>query len=61
MPSVVTEIDVTYYLLRRLLGVKSEGGKTKQEKVLKMKKGELLLVNIGSTSTGANVVEVKPV
>ncbi len=61
LPNVVDEIDVTYYLLRRLLGVKAEGGKTKQEKVVKMKKGELLLVNIGSTSTGANVLEVHQV
>ncbi len=61
LPAIVTEIDVTYYLLRRLLGVKSEGGKTKQERVVKMKKGELLLVNIGSTSTGANVLEVHTV
>jgi hypothetical protein len=30
MPDVVLEIEATYYLLRRLLGVKAEGGdKTK--------------------------------
>eukprot|EP00826_Nyctotherus_ovalis_P060702 TRINITY_DN8549_c0_g1_i10.p1 TRINITY_DN8549_c0_g1~~TRINITY_DN8549_c0_g1_i10.p1 ORF type:complete len:311 (-),score=97.39 TRINITY_DN8549_c0_g1_i10:341-1273(-) len=61
LPPVTMEIDVTYYLLRRLLGVKSEGGKTKQEKVVKIKKGELLLLNIGSTSTGANVVDIQTV
>lgn len=61
LPPVTMEIDMSYYLLRRLLGVKSEGGKTKQEKVVKIRKGELLLLNIGSTSTGANVVEVQTV
>lgn len=34
LPSVVNVIEVSYYLLRRLLGVKSEGGKTKQERVI---------------------------
>lgn len=29
MPDVVLEIEAQYYLLRRLLGVKSEGDKTK--------------------------------
>eukprot|EP00829_Urostomides_striatus_P006529 TRINITY_DN17097_c0_g1_i1.p2 TRINITY_DN17097_c0_g1~~TRINITY_DN17097_c0_g1_i1.p2 ORF type:complete len:131 (-),score=63.88 TRINITY_DN17097_c0_g1_i1:7-399(-) len=52
------ESDVYKRQLRRLLGVKSEG-KTKQERIVKIKKGELLLVNIGSTSTGANVLDCK--
>jgi len=31
MPEVVFEIDAQYYLLRRLLGVKAEGDKTKSK------------------------------
>ncbi|MFN7124105.1 MAG: hypothetical protein ACK4NM_18925, partial [Hydrogenophaga sp.] len=49
LPDVFTEIDVSFYLLRRLLGVKAqEGGK--QAKVQKLSKNEVLMVNIGSTS-----------
>ena len=44
-------------MLRRLLGVKTED--KKQTKVAKLSKNELLLINIGSTSTGGRVVNVK--
>jgi len=57
LPDVFTEIEISYYLLRRLLGVKTQEG-TKQAKVQKLTKGELLMVNIGSTSSGGKVVKV---
>jgi len=58
LPDVFAEIEISYYLLRRLLGVKtSDGGK--QAKVQKLTKGEILMVNIGSTATGGKVVAVK--
>lgn len=51
------ELEISLFLLRRLLGVKSED--KKQTKVSKLVKGELLLINIGSTSTGGRVLSVK--
>jgi translation initiation factor 2 subunit 3 len=58
LPDVFSSIEVSYYLLRRLLGVKtSDGGK--QAKVQKLTKGEILMVNIGSTATGGRVTGVK--
>ena len=51
LPSMFIQIDITYFLLRRLLGVRMEGDK-KAQKVQKLAKGELLMVNIGSLSTG---------
>merc|ERR1711966_562394 len=58
LPDVFSEIEISYYLLRRLLGVKtSDGGK--QAKVQKLSKNEILMVNIGSTATGGRVVAVK--
>jgi translation initiation factor 2 subunit 3 len=58
LPDVFSEIEISYYLLRRLLGVKtSDGGK--QAKVQKLTKGEILMVNIGSTATGGRVVACK--
>ncbi len=58
LPDVFAEIEVSYYLLRRLLGVKAQDGK-KLEKVAKLGKKEMLMVNIGSTTTGCKVVQVK--
>jgi translation initiation factor 2 subunit 3 len=57
LPEIYTEIEVNYYLLRRLLGVKTADGK--QAKVAKLAKNEVLMVNIGSTATGAKVVAVR--
>ena len=58
LPEVFTEVEISFYLLRRLLGVKTaEGGKA--AKVQKLSKNEILLVNIGSTSTGGKVLAVK--
>jgi len=57
LPKIYTELEVNYFLLRRLLGVKTADGK--QAKVAKLTKNEVLMVNIGSTATGAKVLAVK--
>ncbi|KAK3710310.1 eukaryotic translation initiation factor 2 subunit gamma [Vermiconidia calcicola] len=57
LPEIFTELEVNYFLLRRLLGVKTADGK--QAKVAKLAKNEVLMVNIGSTATGAKVIAVK--
>jgi translation initiation factor 2 subunit 3 len=48
LPKIYTELEVNYFLLRRLLGVKTTDGK--QAKVTKLVKSEILMVNIGSTA-----------
>ncbi|KFM77086.1 Eukaryotic translation initiation factor 2 subunit 3, partial [Stegodyphus mimosarum] len=58
LPDIFTELEISYYLLRRLLGVRTEGDK-KGAKVQKLTKGEVLMVNIGSLSTGGKVLAVK--
>ncbi|RCK63346.1 Eukaryotic translation initiation factor 2 subunit gamma [Candida viswanathii] len=58
LPSIYTDIEINYFLLRRLLGVKTEGQK-QGAKVRKLEQSEVLMVNIGSTATGARVVAVK--
>ena len=45
--------------MRRLLGVKSDSSKT--DKVKKIIKGETLMINVGSTSTGGKVIAIKNV
>eukprot|EP01120_Amphizonella_sp_Union-15-10_P012311 TRINITY_DN5443_c0_g2_i1.p1 TRINITY_DN5443_c0_g2~~TRINITY_DN5443_c0_g2_i1.p1 ORF type:complete len:477 (+),score=77.62 TRINITY_DN5443_c0_g2_i1:92-1522(+) len=57
LPDIFTEIEVNFYLLRRLLGVRTTGDK--QSRVGKLERGEVLMVNIGSTSTGGRVSAVK--
>ncbi|KAI0326291.1 hypothetical protein GY45DRAFT_1381845 [Cubamyces sp. BRFM 1775] len=57
LPKIFTELEISLFLLRRLLGVKTED--KKQTKVSKLVKNELLLINIGSTSTGGRVLSVK--
>jgi len=58
LPEIYTELEVSYYLLRRLLGVKTAEGE-KAGKVQKLAKGEILMVNIGSTSTGGRITAVR--
>ncbi|CAA6671846.1 unnamed protein product [Spirodela intermedia] len=57
-PSFRRKVDVNFFLLRRLLGVRTKGTE-KQGKVSKLAKGEILMLNIGSMSTGARVVAVR--
>ncbi|KAI8559215.1 hypothetical protein RHMOL_Rhmol04G0155800 [Rhododendron molle] len=58
LPEVFVELEVNFFLLRRLLGVRTKGTE-KQGKVSKLAKAEILMLNIGSMSTGARVVAVK--
>lgn len=55
LPEIFTELEISYFLLRRLLGVRTEGDK-KAAKVQKLSKNEVLMVNIGSLSTGELVL-----
>lgn len=57
LPEIYIELEINYFLLRRLLGVKSD--EKKQAKIQKLTKGEVLMVNVGSTTAGARVTGVK--
>merc|ERR1712241_1565045 len=57
MPEIFIEIEVKYYLLKRLLGVKTKEGES--TKVKKLSSGELLMINIGSTAVGGKIVGMK--
>lgn len=58
LPDIYTELEISFYLLRRLLGVRSSDSE-KAGKVQKLMPQEILMINIGSTSTGGRVVAVK--
>ncbi|KAG7131089.1 Eukaryotic translation initiation factor 2 subunit gamma like protein [Verticillium longisporum] len=57
LPEIYSEIEINFYLLKRLLGVRTADGK--QAKVAKLAKNEVIMVNIGSTSTGAKVAAIR--
>jgi translation initiation factor 2 subunit 3 len=52
LPDVFTLIEISYHLLKKLVGVKSD---TTSNKVHKITKGEILLINVRSNSTGGRV------
>eukprot|EP01068_Selenidium_serpulae_P011272 Selendium_serpulae@DN5628_c0_g1_i1.p1 len=56
LPDVFVELNVYFYLLRRLLGFKGEND---EAQVKALQKGELLLVNVGSVHVGGIVLGVK--
>lgn len=58
LPNIFTELEISYFLLRRLLGIRTEGDKM-GAKVKRLSKGEIVMVNIGSLSTGGRVLAVK--
>lgn len=58
LPEVFVDLEVSYFLLRRLLGVKADSDQ-KQARVQKLAKGEVLMVNIGSQSTGGQIMAIK--
>lgn len=49
-------MKINYYLLKRLVGVKTVTSGESNKKVDKIMKGEVLLVNVGSTSSGGRVL-----
>lgn len=64
MPDVLVNIDVTYYLLKRLIGVQNkkkvaeEDGDT-ETKVNKLKVDELLMINVGSQTLAGKVTKIQ--
>lgn len=59
LPEIYDSINITLYRMRRLLGVRAHDGSKAQAKVSKLREGELLMVNIGSTTTGGRVAKIR--
>ncbi len=57
LPEIYTELEISFYLLKRLLGVKVSEGQ--QAKVEKLAKSEILMANIASSAVGCKVVAIK--
>lgn len=64
LPSIFIQIQIQFFLLRRLLGIKKAANKEescteKMETIGKLKSHETLMLNIGSTSVCCEVTKVK--
>ncbi len=57
LPEIYTELEISFYLLKRLLGVKVSEGQ--QAKVEKLTKSEILMANIASSAVGCKVAAIK--
>ena len=54
LPEIYDQLTIEFYLLRKLVGVK---GFTDQQNIIKpILSGEILLINVGSTSCGGRVL-----
>ena len=53
LPEVYTEIEISFFLLRKIVGSASE------KKTGKIEKGEHLMINSGSMTTGGKVIAIK--
>jgi translation initiation factor 2 subunit 3 len=56
LPDVYDELEIQFYLLRRLVGVRTENESEGENKVNKIFTGEVLMINVGSTSCGGRVI-----
>ena len=58
LPDIFIEIDVKFYLMRKLLGVKKEGEGQPSQKIKKLSEEETLKFNVGSTETSGRIIKV---
>lgn len=56
LPSVYDELEIEYYLLKRLVGVVNSSSGTDSNAIDKITQGEVLMVNVGSTGCGGKVI-----
>ena len=59
LPGVYYSVDVSYSLMKRLIGSAGVSANGKRIKVDKLRVGEILRMNIGSTMTGAKVTGLR--
>jgi translation initiation factor 2 subunit 3 len=59
LPGVYYSVDVSYTLMKRLIGSAGVSASGKRIKVEKLRVGEILRMNIGSTMTGAKITGLR--
>lgn len=61
LPEIFTEISVQFSMMKKLLGVSTQGGEKKQVKIQKIEVDEMLKFNVGSTETSGKITDVRDV
>lgn len=56
LPAVYSELNVKYQLLNRLLGVQNRGQGS--DVIQGLQKGDILMINVGTTSSGCEVIKI---
>lgn len=59
LPDIFAELQISFFLLRILVGVEQDAADKKKGKIKKLQKDETLMLNIGSTSVGARILKVE--
>jgi len=60
LPHIYIQIEISFFLLHKLLGVRLDSSEDQKKMRIKpLEKNEVLMVNIGSTSTGGTVIATK--
>lgn len=57
LPEIYTSLEVNYFLLRQLIGVRAVGD-GQSGRVERLAPGEMLMLNVGSTATGGRIVDL---
>ena len=57
LPDIYLELNIKFFLLRRLIGVKIDNSST-SDTVRSITVGETLMINVGTTSTGCKVTNI---
>lgn len=60
LPEIYDELEVEYYLLKRLVGVVSQGSSGDLNQIDKLAQGEVLMINVGSTGCGGKITSANP-
>jgi translation initiation factor 2 subunit 3 len=56
LPDIYLELEIEYQTLTRLIGVRSDNDNQSSETIKTISKGETLMINVGTISTGCRVV-----
>lgn len=56
LPSIYDELEIEYYLLKRLVGVVTSTSGTDSNVIDKITQGEILMINVGSTGCGGKII-----
>lgn len=58
LPDIYEELEIEYYLLKRLVGVVNQSSSGDVNQIDRLTQGEILMINVGSTGCGGKVTSI---